>query len=256
MKLEKTGKVIKVDPSHVIPMWKFSKDLMQWEPEEYLRYVGRENVSQGSVVNVFHDTRKIEPSFILFPVYRYSSILDDIMIRRLGIESEYEDRIKLENLSLFNVYKVIKDVDPEVDITVVAGITVGIVGDKDAKVRINDVGVDFKVGPYRNLVSTLFHWGHWYDMYLKTLMWAEGRKWSNFSDKPRYKSKVVDHMYSIEYAMFVFTNFLYTLYTGDGLKSNTAEYKLFKPYVDLLQSYGDTFEEAITTIKEMFVLIE
>jgi hypothetical protein len=62
-------------------------------------------------------------------------------------------------------------------------------------------------------------------------------------------------MHTIEYAMFVFVNFFYTLYTGGGLKDDTVDYKLFKPYVDLLQSYGNTFEEAIATINEMLILV-
>jgi hypothetical protein len=254
MKLEKTGQVVKVDPSYIIPMWQFSKDIIRWEPGEYLRCIGKEDVNWGSIVSVLYDA-KIKPDFILFPVYRYSSIIEDTMAERLGIEFKYEDRIKIENLSLFNVYRVIENADPEVDITVIAGITAKIMADYDVETRLYDVGVDFKIGSNRNYNSTTIYWGLWYDRYLKTLWWAKGRKYSDFSYKPKFRSKVVDHLYTIEIGMFAFINFLYTLYTGGGLKDNTVEYKLFKPYMELLRSYGNTFEEAIATLKEMFVLV-
>jgi hypothetical protein len=61
------------------------------------------------------------------------------------------------------------------------------------------------------------------------------------------------HLYNIEKGVFILVNFLYTLYTGN-LKADDTEYNLFKPYVELLQSYGNTFEEVVSTIREVVIL--
>jgi hypothetical protein len=254
MKLEKTGQVVKLDPSYITVMWKFSEDFIQWEPEEYFRCVGREGVNGRPTVVVSRDL-KIEPSFILLPVYKYSLTFDNTVVERLGIEFKYDDSIRLENLSLFNVYKVIKDVDPEVGVRITVGITTStIVAENKTTVELDDVGIEFKVGSNWNYPLISLYWGRWYNHYLNTLRWAKGRKWSDFSAKPMGKSKVVEHLYTIEVSMLAFINFFYALYTG--LKDNTVEYRLFKPYMELLQSYGNTFEEAIATLKEMLVLVE
>jgi len=88
---------------------------------------------------------------------------------------------------------------------------------------------------------------------LRKLRWAMGRKYSNFSWKGK-ESKVFTHLYNIEKGMFILVNFLYTLYTGN-LKTDDTEYNLFKPYTELLQGYGNTFEEVVSIIIRLFGII-
>jgi hypothetical protein len=88
---------------------------------------------------------------------------------------------------------------------------------------------------------------------LRKLRWAMGRKHSNFSWRGK-ESEVLDYLYNIENDMLILVNFLYTLYTGN-LKADDTEYNLFKPYVELLQGYGNTFEEVVSTIIRSFGII-
>jgi len=174
-------------------------------------------------------------------------------VKRLGIEFKYDDRIKIENLSLFNVYRVIENADPDVKIEVLTGVASR--GDiMKAKARVGKVSIKFKTSTegdskYNCYASSL---DDEYDSYLSKLRWAMGREYSNFSLKSK-KAEVLSDLYHIEKGMFILVNFLYTLYTGN-LKADDTEYNLFKPYVEILQSYGNTFEEVVSTIREVVIL--
>ena len=251
MKIEKTGKIVKVEPSYLVPMWKFVFDFMNWNARDYLHYI-RETIKRRPVLGSSHIIL-IKPGFLLLPVYRYSRIPEDNVVKRLGIEFKYDDRIMIENLSFFNVYRVIEDADPEVEIAIRVG--TGIVSKGDImKAIVEGVSIEFKTGTegdskYYYYASS---WDGEYDSYLRKLRWAMGRKYSNFSWRGK-KLKVFTHLYNIEKGMFILVNFLYTLYTGN-LKADDTDYNLFKPYVEILQSYGKTFEEVVSTIREVVIL--
>jgi hypothetical protein len=51
--------------------------------------------------------------------------------------------------------------------------------------------------------------------------------------------------------MILFTNFLYTLYTGE-FEKNTPGGRLFEPFTKFLKEFGDTFENVLQGI-EVFV---
>jgi hypothetical protein len=251
MKIEKTGKIVKVEPSYVVPMWKFVFDFMNWSARDYLHYI-RETIKRGPVWGSSH-TVLIKPGFLLLPVYRYSPIPEDKVVKRLGIEFKYDDLIMIENLSLFNVYRVIEDADPEVEIAIRVG--TGIVSKGDImKAIVEGVSIEFKTGTERDSKYYYYasSWDGDYDSYLRKLRWAMGRKYSNFSWKGK-NLKAFTHLHNIEKGMFVLVNFLYTLYTGN-LKADDTEYNLFKPYAEILQSYGNTFEEVVSTIREVVIL--
>jgi hypothetical protein len=264
MKIEKTGKIVKVEPSYVVPMRKFVFNFMNWSARDYLHYT-RETIKYGPVSGSSHIVL-IKPGFLLLPVYRYSPIPEDNVVKRLGIEFKYDDRIMIENLSLFNVYRVIEEADPEVEIAIDVLIQIISRGDiMKVKAMAWFVGIGFNIGTKRDSKDYYDHlhyhdfyyassraWDGDYDSYLRTLRWAMGRKYSNFSWKGK-ESKVFNHLYNIENGMFTLVNFLYTLYTGN-LKADNTEYNLFKPYAELLQSYGNTFEEVVSTIREVMIL--
>jgi hypothetical protein len=270
MKIEKTGKIVKVEPSYVVPMWKFVFDFMNWSAKDYLHYIReiRETIKRRPVFGSSHIVL-IKPGFLLLPVYRYSRIPEDNVVKRLGIEFKYDDLIMIENLSLFNVYRVIEDADPDVkmEIEVFVGIAQFVRNaSRDyimkAKARVEAVGIEFKTGTegdskrhYNGCFSKFNNnrdFFKLYDFYLGTLRWAMGRNYSNFSWRGE-ESEVLNCLHRIENDMFILVNFLYTLYTGN-LKADDTEYNLFKPYVELLQSYGNTFEEVVSTIREVVIL--
>jgi len=126
-------------------------------------------------------------------------------------------------------------------------------------VRIWEVGVGFIVKPEKTL--KLYRYGTSinpylmeFDDYFRVLKKATGKKYSNFSKRGR-SAEVVDRMYDLENSMFAMLNFFYTLYTGNGIKDNTIGYNLLKPYMELLHNCGNTFENALSNINGLMVLI-
>jgi predicted house-cleaning noncanonical NTP pyrophosphatase (MazG superfamily) len=58
---------------------------------------------------------------------------------------------------------------------------------------------------------------------------------------------------TLEDTMIATLNFLYTTYTGEY--EVNKESKLFEPLTELLQSYGNTFEDVLEVIKGIVTLI-
>jgi len=252
MKLEKTGEIIRINPQYIVPLHKFFTDFVKWNPDEYLKAVGKKDVKwcpvNGHAVEYLDYKTVIRPKFLLFPVYRYSAIPKYTVAEELGVEFEKDERIKIENLSLFDVYRVVEDVDPEVEITISSEILPEITPSNEKVVKLFDITVDFKIGSKKDYYCVIIIWSIWYNNCLKTLRWAQGRKYFNFASRGLVHSKVASHIYAIENGMFVFLNFLYALY-NEHFEEDTVEYKLFKPFSELLQGYGDTFEEVIDMVK-------
>lgn len=199
----------------------------------------------------------IEPDFLLLPAYRYSPIPNDHVLSRIGFEPKHEDVIKIENFGTFEVCKVV-DAPNEIITTVEVGLHLN-----SGIVRPWMVGVYFIFGPktgygraieysYSSSLDTSFIW---YDDYFRTLKWARGRRYSRFAFLGS-NSNVFHNLYSIEKLSFAFVNFLYTLYTMDDFKCKPFfEYNLFKPYAELLRSYGSSFEEALSVVNEVVALM-
>jgi len=257
MKLEKTGEVIEINPEYIVPLHRFLTDFVKWNPDEYLKSVAKEDVRWrpvGSPAVEYLDYKAvIKPKSLLFPVYRYSSIPKHTVAERLGVEFERDERIKIENLSLFNIYRIVEDVDPEVEITISTETLPEITQSNEKIARLFDITINFRIGSKNDYYCVIIIWSIWYNNYLKTLRWARGRKYLNFASKGVLHSKVLSHLYAIENGMFVFLNFLYALY-NEHFEDDTVESRLFKPLSDLLRSYGNTFEDMLSTIKEIVVL--
>jgi hypothetical protein len=258
MKLEKTGEIVKINPEYIVPLHRFLTDFVKWNHDEYLKAVDGKDVRWcpvGSPAVEYLDYKVvIKPKFLLFPVYRYSSIPKHIVAERLGVEFERDERIKIENLSLFNVYRIVEDVDPEVDITISTEILPEITPSNEKVARLFDITINFKIGSNKDYYSVIVIWSIWYNNYLKTLRWARGRRYLNFASKGVLHSKVLNHLYAIENGMFVFLNFLYALY-NEHFEDDTVESRLFKPFSDLLRSYGNTFEDMLSIINELMVFV-
>ena len=252
MKVEKTGKVIKAEPRYAKVLSKFLADFFEWDINDYLNLTKKKAEPDGTISHTFY----IKPDFLLLPAYRYSPIPNSKIVNEIGAEPKYDDIIRIENLSLFDEYQIINKYSKVSDIEIKVWASSCF---ECKKVKIwGDVGVEFTIasdGIYESCsygVSTGLSLA-FFDENFKTLRWARGRKYSDFSWKSEGRSQVVHSLYNIEFAMFSLLNFFYTLYNGNGFRPNTAEYNLFKPYIDLLQSYGDTFEGVLSTINESLV---
>jgi hypothetical protein len=256
MKVEKTGKVVVVRPEDVIPLHKFMYGFMELDSDFYLNTIGRvrEPNSKFSIDHI----APTKPKYLLTPLYRYFSLPADEVVERLGIEFQAEDRIKLENLSVFNVYEVVEGGDDGIDVFLEVLFELGhnrerakvwgiwiyfvIYGSKNNRRHYNGVATDIGLSFYND--------------YLRTLRWARGRKFSSFSYGNDTGSKVINSVHNLGNNLFSLVNLFYNLYIGEWLEINETSYKLVKPFSDLLQSYGNTFEEVLSVIREVTVIVD
>ena len=251
MKVERTGQVVKVDINYTPNLHKFI-DSMTWNVEDFINLAGNKvSPSPRMELQVV-----IEPDFLLLPAYKYLPIPNEFVLSKIEFEPKHEDRIKIENLSTFEVCKVVNNPN-DVNIILEVGLHLS-----SGVVNPWMMGVNFEFGP-KNDYRWFFEYSYassldtsfiWYEDYFRTLRWARGRKYSNFA-RLGCNSNVFHNLYSIEKLAFAFVNFLYTLYTMDTSKDKASfEYNLFKPYAELLRSYGNTFEEALSIVNEAMVL--
>ncbi len=256
MKLEKTNKVVSIRPEDIIPLHKFMYNLMGLEPDFYLNTIGRVR-EPNSKLSIGH-TVSTKPRYLLTPVYRHFPFPDDEVVEKLGIEFQPVDIIKPENLSVFNVYKV-EEEGNGIDVFLEVSFELG---HRVEKTRVWGTWVYFAINDgknswlhYNNGVIADIGLSHYND-YLRTLRWAKGKRFSNFAHKNNTDSKVINSIHNLGFNLFTLVNFFYNLYTGDWIEINETNYKLIKPLSDLLRSYGDTFEEVLSVIKEVTVIVE
>jgi hypothetical protein len=84
---------------------------------------------------------------------------------------------------------------------------------------------------------------------IKAINWAQWKHYSKFSS--RRGSLVVERIFDVEENLFVLLNFLYT----NTFSKKNPEHVLFVSFAEKLQSYGDTFEDMLSTVKELFILV-
>ena len=249
--LKNINRSIKVDVMDFLKLYKFLKKNMRWGFDYFRRYmeeIGREDKNWALIT--------FRPKFLLLPNYRYSSISEELrIIAGIKKDKPYDEVVKLENFSLYNLFEV-EDVEKsEVkDVWLWVGIE-GYGGEKDT--RIDDLGlvVDYV---YHGYTSIRVHLDYWDDDIkklwdiLKTLKWAVNRSYYRFSTKK--KGGVAEKIEVIENELLVTLNFFYTIYTGEYEKDKTS--KILEPLTDMLRGYGDTFEEVIDSMKAIVTLVE
>jgi len=179
----------------------------------------------------------IFPTSLLVPVYRYSPTP---LGKKLGIELKYEDKINIENLSYFRVVKLPENSD--IKITLSLELTER---DNEAiiwgvRVNLNDPSYRFKALVDGSLDDNGFNED------LKTVRWAKGRSYSRHSKS--FVSKVTGSILRIEEYLFALSNLLYVVYSGEYRKDK-KEAELLAPFTEILKSYGNTFEDALSSIK-------
>jgi hypothetical protein len=247
MRVEKTGETVKVEPRYLPKLHRFILDFINWEPDCFLRYTGVNRI-MGTDYRLF-----IEPDFLLIPAYSFYSIPDPEVIERLGVEPKHSEKIKVEDLLLHEVYKVVGG-DSEFTIGIEVGM--GMWGEWK-KVKPWMIEVDFIIEPKYGY-GTYYRYGTYLDINLGWYVDYINRLMGTGDKRPLKLNKIgilaINYLYNVERISFALLNFLYTLYMGTALKVDTVGYNLFRPYTELLRGYGNTFEEVLSSIYEVVIL--
>ncbi len=183
----------------------------------------------------------IFPNYLLVPVYRYSRMP---LEKFPGVSIEYKDEIDPENLSYFRDIRLPDDFKVKIELNLEPS------GESSAKV----FGLRVNIGDPNYRFAMVIDEGadlQYLDEDIRTIRWAKGRSYSKYLQKQF--SKVVDSIYRFEEFLFVTSNLLYTLYTEEYRK-NVKGAELFDHFTKILQGYGDTFEGALSTIKEVSII--
>lgn len=232
--LVKTNEIIKIDPRDVFHFINFIRNFLTWKREE--------KEKKGLSPYAYW----IAPSVILVPIYRYSQTP---LEEGLKINFRHEDIVKLENLSYFRPHRF-----PRVD-----DAWFRIYGGEDGEViRPTFLGISFRnlsysYGVYFERDSIDIEW---FERDFEVLNRVKGRVFPKHLDFT--ESKTVESMLHLENGLLTIMSFLYALYTGkysgfgDG---HELEYEFFLPFTETFQSYGETFEEALSVAKEVSMFV-
>jgi hypothetical protein len=265
--LIKTGEVVKADPRDIIYFYRFLKNYMIWNLDEYTNFLRKVKgkFTNYSYVDIFPLNLLLIHESVYSPLYQ----------RIRGIKVEQADKIKYENFSRFNVYKFDRDSDGEV-LEVRFEVEFGACQLNDGRMAARIWQLDIELlesEPYpskdntdETVIKVEHHgfttriYGGTTDIedlqgYLRTLRWTQGKSYSKLSEHSRPDRTGVGYkIRQLEQRLLLFANFFYTLYT-DGFEKNNPSYVLLEPFIKLLKTYGDTFEEVLSTINEVVTLV-
>jgi hypothetical protein len=261
--LIKTGEVVKADPRDIIYLYRFIREFITWNFDDYLDFLKKIG-KDGSV----YYPATLTLNFLLIPKFGYSSLYKGIK----SIKVEQADKIKYENFSHFDVYQFDPNSNGEIlKIKLISGIrrsnTKAVARIWELNLVVVETGSHCSAGNTDiNAPSveychsaTLIHETN-VDIenlqgYLRTLRWTQGKSYLELSKRSKpNETGVVYKIRHFEESFFLFVNFLYTLYTG-GFEKNSPEHILLEPFTELLRTYGNTFEEVLSTIKEVVTLV-
>jgi hypothetical protein len=256
--LIKTGEVVKVDPRDIIYLYRFIREYITWNLDDYLNFLNKTGKKDS-----YYYYATVKLNSLLMPKFKYSSLYD-----RIGnVKIEQADKIKYENFSNFDVYQL--DPNPDGEILKVELVSVIARSNVGAVARIR--GLDFVVseagsGVLPDVTSIEYSFSatsihetntdiEELQGYLRTLRWTQGKSYLKLSEHSRRNETGVGYkIRHFEEKFFLFVNFLYTLYTG-SFEKNDPGHILFEPFTELLRTYGNTFEEVLSTIKEVVTLV-
>jgi hypothetical protein len=252
MKLEKIGE-IKVDVMDTAEFYRFLKKFVKMDFSYFQTYMKEVLEDYRNRIYV-----KIRPKVLLFPYYRYSST-HAILMKAAGIKEDkwYEEVIKIENLSRYNIFLVNDFEDSEInDIWMQVEIE-GYATVNRAAVRYLGLCVEFSDGwGYTSIANTMSYWD-WDDDIeklknsLKTLKWANNRKYYTFATKK--KGGVAEKINIIEDSLWTTLNFFYILYTGKYVKDKYSG--ILDPIANIFWNLGNTFEEMLEFITAMSIIM-
>jgi hypothetical protein len=217
---------IKVNPEDVTVFIKFVRNFFVFDEEKLI------TLRKPKLYEI-----SIYPTSLLVPVYRY---FPTPLGKKLGIEFKYEDKINIENLSYFRVFNLPENSDIKIDLHLEPAEREGDAIIWEVRVNIND--------PDYHFAAILDGWPKESAFIedIRTIKWAKGRSYSKHSKS--FSSKVTASIFRIEEYLFTLSSLLYVVYSGEYRKDK-KEAELFAPFTEILRSYGETFEEALPSIK-------
>jgi len=257
--LIKTGEVIKVDPRDIINLYRMIRTFITLEMNDYLDFLREEAKEDSNFYTAFFTT-----NLLLVPKYMYSRIP---RILKNNTKVQHRDKIEYEKFSYFEVYRFdnksdgeIEKVEFEVEFRPHRFLEKARIFALKLNVAASEPDNEdpnfYDKVPFKDrfcFFSMLIHENYddieSFEKDLRTLCWIQGKSYSKFPKRRR--GGVVDRIEHIEEHMILFTNFLYTLYTGE-FEKNTPGGRLFEPFTKFLKEFGDTFENVLQGI-EVFV---
>jgi hypothetical protein len=229
---------------------------------DYLNFLREEAKEDSNFYTAFLTT-----NLLLVPKYMYSRIP---RILKNNTKVQHRDKIEYEKFSYFDVYRFDNKSDGEIE-KVEFEVQFGPSSFFLERARIFALKLNIAASepdnkssnfydnvPFKDRFcsfSTLIHENYddieSFEKDLRTLCWIQGKSYSKFPKRRR--GGVVDRIEHIEEHMILFTNFLYTLYTGE-FEKNTPGSRLFEPITKFLKELGDTFENALEWLEALVKL--
>jgi hypothetical protein len=248
-KLVKTGEKVTVQPRDIIYLYRFIKEVINWDRKEYFDFLDKEVWSKGIQEGGDIYMSLIIPRFLLVPDYRYSTIpttMFDVTEIRGG------DLVTYEKLSTFSIYEFIDGAEGSVDRVSIGAHLVPYALSRVGLMTLS-LGMfssDWTIGIFRVDVEDPKETISKLEGGLKTFKCLLGNSYYRYLFEHQRKSKkLIESMTHLEDSLLIFVNFLYALYTGEFTSklpdSDLPDYKLFKPFVKTLQSFGKSFGEAL-----------
>jgi hypothetical protein len=253
--LKNINKSIKVDVMDTLKLHRFLKENVKWDFDYFRNYLNEVDRADKKSVCI-----RVNPKFLLLPNYHYSSIPYELR-RAANIKEDkwYNEIIKLENFSLYNVFEVEKAEDVKGSRVKDVWLWVEIDSyESENRTMITELGLVMEYNYSNNNYTSIgVHLSYWDDDIkeledsLKTLKWANNRSYHRFVTKK--KGGVAEKIEVIEDELWIMLNFFYIVYTGGYERDRFS--KILEPITDMLRNYGDTFEEVIEAMKMAVTLI-
>jgi hypothetical protein len=216
-------------------------------------------------ISLFSLFVRFTTNFLLVPKYMYSEIP---RILKNNTKVQHRDKIEYEKFSYFDVYRFDDKSDGEIEkVELEVGFRPYRFVGKLGKAKIyslqllvaafepdNEDPNFYDKVPFKDRFCSFysifppltFHAIKRFEEDLRMLSLVQGKSYSEF---PNWcTGGVVESIERIEEYMILFTNFLYTLYTGE-FEKNTPKRRLFERFTAILSFFGDNFEEVLSTIK-------
>ncbi len=245
--LKETGKTLTLDIQDTVKLFRFIKKCVNWDFDFYRNHLREIDPSYEDWTWYFPT---LSPRFLILPDFRYSPVDSDL--REQGRIKGNDPKIRLENFSTYNIFEIASN-----DNSPIANIFISLMINqyKDIKkteitgLSLNVTSKDkgffafpLRMHPREDLDIKLL------ENSLQTLLRAKGKRYPTSGRSEIFKKIVI-----LEDTMTATLNFLYAIYTGEYEKNK--ESKLFEPLTKLLRSYGNTFEDSLSTVKELVTII-
>jgi hypothetical protein len=263
VKIKKTGKSFEVEPYDIIRFATFLSCVMQWDiVNGYLSFSSDKSESVP-LSSVRYNTLTICPKYILVPTNYfnlkyiivptcqfYDYYLEEVG-RNLGIRIRPEDKIKVKKHFKFDEYELTGDfygVRSKVEINVSISLNTG-----KGKATLDVVSIKVK--------SNTDFFDYYWPLYFYNdigytvrsrleegfiaLKESNGKRCQDLEKESPASTIKIGYL---ENTMFLVINFLYSLYNGE-FSMDTNEYKVLAPFIKLIRSYGENFEEVLETVK-------